>query len=307
MLPALPTGRQWMSGASPSASTISNDAVFCPCNRKMLTELTSDTGKSWDSFEASARQSSKLPLTCSSLAPCTSACASLPSAILPCGTSTAQVSPARAAYAAAEALVLPVEAQMIAFDPSSTALDTAIVMPRSLKDPVGLAPSTLRWTSAPVRSESTGAGTSGVLPSCRVTTGVASVTGRRSRYASISPRHMVVPSEVRATRKNVSHRPVRDRLDVVTVRITDERAVVVLVVLGVDGRLVQHLAAGRDRGGEERVDGRPVGRGERQVGLAETLTGVEHADPEIRLLRAVPERDLDVHQPPEAQRRQHGV
>ena len=30
MLPALPTGRQWMSGASPSASTISKAAVFCP-------------------------------------------------------------------------------------------------------------------------------------------------------------------------------------------------------------------------------------------------------------------------------------
>jgi hypothetical protein len=110
----------------------------------MLTELTSDTGKSCDSLAASARQSSKLPLTCRSLAPCTSAWASLPSAILPCGTSTAQVSPARAAYAAAEALVLPVEAQMIAFDPSSTALDTAMVMPRSLNEPVGLAPSTLR-------------------------------------------------------------------------------------------------------------------------------------------------------------------
>ena len=133
-----------MSGASPSASTISKAAVFCPCSRKMFTELTSDTGKSWDNFEASARQSSKLPSTCSSLAPCTSAWASLPSAILPCGTSTAQVSPARAAYAAADALVLPVDAQMIALAPSSTALETAIVMPRSLKDPVGLAPSTFR-------------------------------------------------------------------------------------------------------------------------------------------------------------------
>ena len=63
---------------------------------------------------------------------------------MPCGTSTAQVRPARAAYAAAEALVLPVEAQMIAFEPSSTALETAMVMPRSLNEPVGLAPSTLR-------------------------------------------------------------------------------------------------------------------------------------------------------------------
>src|SRR3712207_7544751 len=50
--------------------------------------------------------------TCNSLAPCTRAWASLPVAIFPCGTSTAQTSPARAAYAAALALVLPVEAQM---------------------------------------------------------------------------------------------------------------------------------------------------------------------------------------------------
>ena len=33
MLPALPTGRQWTSGASPSASQISNAAVFCPSMR----------------------------------------------------------------------------------------------------------------------------------------------------------------------------------------------------------------------------------------------------------------------------------
>ena len=44
MLPALPTGRQWMSGASPSASTISKAAVFCPSMRHGLTELTSATG-----------------------------------------------------------------------------------------------------------------------------------------------------------------------------------------------------------------------------------------------------------------------
>ena len=44
MLPALPTGRQWTSGASPSASTISNAAVFWPSIRIGLTELTSATG-----------------------------------------------------------------------------------------------------------------------------------------------------------------------------------------------------------------------------------------------------------------------
>ena len=108
--------------------------------------------------------------------------------------------PARAAYAAAEAEVLPVEAQMMALAPASTALDTATVMPRSLKDPVGLAPSTFRYTSQPMRSASGGAGTSGVLPSYRVTTGVASVTGSRSRYRSISPRHIVTPPPPRASR-----------------------------------------------------------------------------------------------------------
>src|SRR3712207_5541131 len=124
-----------------------------------------------DSLLASARQSSKFPCTWSSCAPCTSAWASLPIAIFPWGTSTAQVSPARAAYAAALALVLPVEAQMTAFAPSSTALVMAIVMPRSLHEPVGLAPSTLRKTSQPVRRHQSGAGSRGGLLSGRGTGG----------------------------------------------------------------------------------------------------------------------------------------
>ena len=44
---------------------------------------------------------------------------------------------------------------MTACAPSSAALEIAIVMPRSLKEPVGLAPSTLSSTSQPVRSDST--------------------------------------------------------------------------------------------------------------------------------------------------------
>ena len=44
MLPALPTGRQCTSGASPSSSTISKAAVFWPCSRSGLTELTRATG-----------------------------------------------------------------------------------------------------------------------------------------------------------------------------------------------------------------------------------------------------------------------
>src|SRR2546429_5277602 len=68
MFPALPTGRQCTSGASPSSSTISNAAVFWPCSRSGLTELTRATGYSAASFLASSRQSSNEPSTCSSLA-----------------------------------------------------------------------------------------------------------------------------------------------------------------------------------------------------------------------------------------------
>ncbi len=98
-------------------------------------------------------------------------------AILPSGTITAPRRPARAAYAAGLAAVLPVDAQITASAPSPIAADTATVMPRSLKLPVGLAPSTFRYTSQPVSSLRCGAGTSGVSPSSSVTSGS---TGRRS-------------------------------------------------------------------------------------------------------------------------------
>ncbi len=57
---------------------------------------------------------------------------------------TTHFSPARLAYAAAEAEVLPVDAQTTAFAPLASALEMATVMPRSLNEPVGLAPSTFR-------------------------------------------------------------------------------------------------------------------------------------------------------------------
>jgi hypothetical protein len=97
MFPALPTGRQWMSGASPSASTTSKAAVFCPSMRYGFTEFTSSTGYAWASLRASVRHASKLPSTCSSVAPCAMAWLSLPNAILPSGTSTPQAIPAAVA------------------------------------------------------------------------------------------------------------------------------------------------------------------------------------------------------------------
>ena len=53
--------------------------------------------------------------------------------------------PAAAPYAAADAEVLPVEAQTIARAPASAALATATTIPRSLNEPVGFWPSTLRY------------------------------------------------------------------------------------------------------------------------------------------------------------------
>ena len=77
--------------------------------------------------------------------------------------------------------MLPVEAQITASAPSRTAAETAQVIPRSLNEPVGFAPSTFSHTSAPTRSDSRTAGTSGVEPSSSDTTGSPGSNGRRSR------------------------------------------------------------------------------------------------------------------------------
>ncbi len=84
------------------------------------------------------------------------------------------------AYAEAEAEVLPVEAQTTARAPAPAATLSATVIPRSLNEPVGFAPSTLTQTSQPSRSDRFSASTSGVLPSPRVTTGSVSATGSHS-------------------------------------------------------------------------------------------------------------------------------
>src|SRR5881392_1889408 len=93
--------------------------------------------------------SSKLPSIATIFAPQAKACSNLPLAIFPAGKTTTHEIPARDAYAAAEAEVFPVEAQMIAFALPSIALETAKVMPRSLKEQVGLMPSFFTKTSQP--------------------------------------------------------------------------------------------------------------------------------------------------------------
>jgi hypothetical protein len=79
--------------------------------------------------------------------------ANLPIAIFPLGINTAGVIPALTAYAAADAEVFPVDAQITAVAPSSAAFEIAIVIPRSLKEPVGFKPSYLIQTLLPSSSE----------------------------------------------------------------------------------------------------------------------------------------------------------
>ncbi len=85
------------SSSPANASTISNAAVFWPSIRKSLTELTSEIGWRSTSWRTSFSASSKLPRRATTRAPCMSAWASLPVAILPSGTITTPRSPARAA------------------------------------------------------------------------------------------------------------------------------------------------------------------------------------------------------------------
>jgi hypothetical protein len=75
-----------------------------------LIELTTTAVPSSPSRLTASSAASKLPSTMNSRAPAASAWASLPRATLPAGRMTWQGSPAAAAYAAAEAEVLPVDA-----------------------------------------------------------------------------------------------------------------------------------------------------------------------------------------------------
>ena len=85
--------------------------------------------------------------------------------------------------------MLPVDAHTAILAPASTAFDIATVIPRSLNEPVGLAPSNFRYTSHPVASDRLADLTRGVPPSPSVTIGVESSTGSQGRYSSMTPRH----------------------------------------------------------------------------------------------------------------------
>ena len=146
MLPALPTGIARMSGARPRSSQTSNAAGLLALEPERV-----DRVDERDRVVVLLGQGPDDPQRGVEVAVDRDdpgagdliAWRSLPIAILPAGRTTTTSSPWAAPYAAADADVFPVEAQMIARAPSSTAFATATTIPRSLNEPVGFWPSTL--------------------------------------------------------------------------------------------------------------------------------------------------------------------
>ena len=125
------------------------------------------------------RQSSKFPSIVTTRAPYAIAWLIFPGATLPCGTSTTVSRPVAAPNAAADALVFPVDAHSSLVIPRSIAFATATTIPRSLNEPVGLQPSSLKYSAPTPSSPSSRRDlTRGVSPSPIVTEGVSPVTGR---------------------------------------------------------------------------------------------------------------------------------
>ncbi len=146
-----------------------------------MTLLTSVPTPEAASSRATRSARSNPPGTATTVAPCTWAWSNLPAATPPSGTTTTVRRPKRPPYAAADALVFPVEAQSSVRLPSWSARATATTMPRSLNDPVGLRPSSLKWSEPrPSAGPRVRDATQGVPPSPRLMRGVPASSGSHS-------------------------------------------------------------------------------------------------------------------------------
>ena len=207
MLPALPTGRQCTSGASPSASTISNAAVFCPSIRDRVhavdqrdrVVLGQVAGEGQAVVEVALRPGAAGRR---GRAPATS-----------CRGRSCPRAPARAQTIPAADRVRRRRRAGVAGRRADDRLrarprppcEIASVMPRSLNDPVGLAPSHLQVDvaagdarTASARAPAACRPRAGSRPACRAE------TGSRSRYSSITPRHWCVRAR---RRRHRAHSP----------------------------------------------------------------------------------------------------
>src|SRR4051794_34348419 len=129
--------------------------------------------------------------------------------------------------------------------------------------------------------------------------------------APLSGRHSVrplMPLSVRWCQLAESARAVvGDGLDFGAVRVTDESAVVALVVLRPQPRCVQLLSTHLECLRMERAHGLRIGWGEGSVDLAVRLGALPLTDPELRLVAAVTHRDSEVHEPLVAEDAEHPV
>ena len=118
MLPALPTGRQWMSGASPRASTTWNAAVFWPSMRAGLTELTKLDGVGLGELARQGEAVVEVAVDLQQRRAVRDGLAQLAHRDLAVGHEHAAGQFGLRGVAAADALVLPVLAQMTARAPA---------------------------------------------------------------------------------------------------------------------------------------------------------------------------------------------
>ncbi len=103
-------------------------------------------------------------------------------------------------------------------------------------------------------------------------------------------------------------RRVAHGLDVVAIRVTDERAVVVLVILGPDARFVQHVSTGADSGSEERPHRLTIGSAERDMGLPKPVAVLQWSEPEVgERWHAVTNHGAELHDPATAERGEYCV
>ena len=199
MLPALPTGMQWTSGASPSTSTISKAPVFWPSMRYGLTELTTVTGARSPSSRTIVERLVEVAADLQHPGAVDQRLGQLAEGDVALGDEhrARQPGPGRVGGG---------RRRGVAGGRADHRLGALL---HRLGDGQGHAPVLERAggvealvlevdVGADPLADSRGAGSSGVPPSSRVTTGVSSLTGRKSRYSSISPRQPGAPTVTRA-------------------------------------------------------------------------------------------------------------
>ena len=144
MLPPLPTGSETQSGIPPSCSTTSNAAVFWPSSRYGLTEFRSAIGAALDELSHEPQRVVEVALHRDDARAADLGLGELPARDRALGQDDRQPDAGRGRSMRPPTPTCCLSTRTPLVAPSSSAFDTATVIPRSLNDPVGLAPSYFR-------------------------------------------------------------------------------------------------------------------------------------------------------------------